>query len=306
VVPAYNEELLIEKTLSSIPKYVDKIYVIDDGSTDNTYSLMEKCACADLRIVCIKHEENQGVGGAIITGYKKCLEDNMDISVVLAGDNQMDPGHIPNLLKPLINGGYDYSKGNRLISADYREGMSKWRFLGNALLTFLTKLSSGYWNIMDPQNGYTAITQEALESINLDKVYPWYGYPNDLLVKLNAYGFRVKDVNIPARYGDENSNISYITYIFKVSWLLLCNFLWRLKTKYLVLSFNPLVFFYLFGVILTPTGLIFGLRAIYNKIIHGQSLFVRGVLSLLIFTLGIQFLLFAMLYDIQADRRTNR
>jgi hypothetical protein len=186
--------------------------------------------------------------------------------------------------------------------------MGKWRFFGNSILTFLTKIASGYWQIMDPQNGYTAISRNALERLDLDSIYPWYGYCNDILVKLNVYGLRVVDVPMPTRYGREKSSIKYGKYIVKISHMLLRNFFWRLKMKYIILSFNPLVFFYILGIILTPIGFITGIYALYYKYVVGGSLFVRGVLSLLIFIIGIQFLSFAMLYDMQMDkseRRTN-
>lgn len=309
VVPVYNEQELIGETLSSIPDYVDRIYAVDDASKDGTADIIRKCNENDERIVLIKHERNKGVGGAIVSGYKKALEDGIDIAAVMAGDNQMDPEQLPNLLDPIVEGRADYTKGNRLLSPEYRRGMTKWRFFGNSLLTLLTKIVSGYWQLMDPQNGYTAISKNALERISLDAIYPWYGYCNDLLVRLNVYGFRIRDIVMPAKYGREKSGIKYSVYIPKVSWMLLKDFFWRLKMKYVVLSFHPLVFFYLFGIILTPLGLLGGLWSLYYKFVQGGPLFIRATLSLLVFMIGIQFLLFAMLFDMQVDaseRRNNR
>jgi glycosyltransferase involved in cell wall biosynthesis len=299
VVPALNEEVLIRPTLETIPEFIDVVYAIDDGSTDNTLKVMKDIASVDSRIQIIEHSENSGVGAAIVSGYKRCVEDEMDISVVMAGDNQMSPEYIPNLLDPIVDGQVDYTKGNRLLTKDYREGMSGWRFFGNSILTMLTKLSSGYWSMMDPQNGFTAASREALMTIGLDEVFTYYGYCNDILTKLNVYGFGVKDVNIPARYGDEKSKIKYGPYILKVSRQLSRNFVWRLKMKYLILSFNPLVFFYLFGLILTPLGFGLGIWSIYMWVTQGLSLFVRASLSGIIFIVGLQFLLFAMLFDMQ-------
>lgn len=299
VVPAYNEAVLIRPTLETVPDYVDVVYVVEDGSVDDTLSVVEEVASRDSRVVVVRHEENRGVGAAVVSGYKRCIEDEVDLAVVMAGDNQMDPQYIPRLLDPIVEGLADYTKGNRLVGKEYREGMSRWRFLGNSILTFLTKLSSGYWKIMDPQNGFTAASREALEAIGLDDVFTYYGYCNDILVRLNVYGFRVRDVSIPARYGGEKSKIRYLPYIFRVSWLLLRNFFWRLKFKYLVLSFNPLVFFYFFGMILTPGGFFLGVWSIYLWLYAGVSLFIRAALSTLIFIVGLQFLLFAMLFDMQ-------
>lgn len=231
VVPAYNEAMLIEETLKDMPYDADRIYVVNDGSTDATHQII-KGLCSQ-RLCIISNDQNRGVGAAIITGYQKALEDNIDIVVVMAGDNQMDAKHLPELLEPIIIGKADYAKGNRLSRLEHSRGMSNWRFFGNWLLTILTKIASGYWRIRDSQNGYTAITSDALKKIELDRVYPRYGYCNDILVKLNVAGCRVVDVPIPARYGRENSKIHYNVFIRKVAPLLLCGFLWRLRKKYL-------------------------------------------------------------------------
>jgi glycosyltransferase involved in cell wall biosynthesis len=229
VVPAYNEENLIEETIKSLPDYADLIYVVDDGSKDRTRDIVMPYVNGTIKL--LGDTMNRGVGAAIVAGYKRALEDGMDIAVVMAGDNQMDKNHLPDLLEPVISGKADYSKGNRLSKYVHRKGMSNWRFFGNWLLTLLTKIASGYWHIGDPQNGYTAITAEALKNIDLDKVYPRYGYPNDMLVKLNVAGCRVVDVPMPARYGKEKSKIQYKTFITKVSPLLLRGMLWRIKQK---------------------------------------------------------------------------
>jgi hypothetical protein len=229
----------------------------------------------------------------------------MSIAVVMAGDNQMDPDLMPSFLNPIIANKADYTKGNRLLSPEYRKGMSRWRFIGNTILTFMTKFSSGYWKLMDPQNGYTAISRRALERINLDRIYPRYGYCNDLLVKLNVFGFRVMDIEMPARYGRETSKIKYGSYIGKVSWLLVRDFLYRLRMKYVVLSFHPLVIFYLFGFFLTLLGLCAGVYTAYFVLVDRGPLFIRGVLTLLIFALGMQFLSFALMFDIQENREIS-
>ena len=302
VVPAYNEEVLIGEVLDGIPEYVAKVYAVNDGSADTTGAIIEDYARRDPRIVPIHHNPNRGVGAAITTGYLQAVEDGMDIAAVMAGDNQMDPAYLPDLLDPIVDGRADYTKGNRLINQAYRKGMSPWRSFGNSLLTFLTKVASGYWQMMDPQNGYTAISTRALAELPLDSVYQGYGYCNNLLVWLNICGMRVQDVAIPARYGRERSGIRYSTYIPRVSKLLLNNFLFRLKTKYVQMGFHPLAFFYLAGAVLTPLGLIGGLIALWEKFVMGYPvLFMHGGISLLMFVFGMQFLFFAMLFDMQAS-----
>lgn len=302
VVPAYNEEQLIGETLGGIPDYVARIYAVDDGSSDRTGEIIEEYARRDSRIFPIHHNPNKGVGAAITAGYRRAVEDGMDIAVVMAGDNQMDPVQLPLLLDPIIDSRADYTKGNRLISEAYRTGMSPWRSFGNSILTFLTKIASGYWQMMDPQNGYTAISTKALAELPLDDVYQGYGYCNNLLVWLNIHGMRVQDVAIPARYGREKSKIRYSTYIPRVSKLLLCNFLFRLNTKYIQMGFHPLAFFYAAGAVLVPLGLLGGAITLWEKFIMGYPLlFVHGVLSFLMLMMGMQFLLFAMLFDMQAS-----
>ena len=305
VVPAYNVEPLIGNTLKGIPDFICRVYVVNDCSKDRTQEVIDYYAAHDATIVPIRHDVNKGVGAAIVTGYKRALADDMDIVVVMAGDDQMDPAFLPDLLDPIVAKKCDYTMGNRLISPAYRKGMSTWRFIGNTTLTMLTKIASGYWQMMDPQNGYTAISKRALERISLDDVYPRYGYCNDLLVKLNVIGFRVINVPHPARYGKEKSGIMYSTYIFKVSWLLLRDFLWRLKMKYLVLNFHPLVFFYTAGAILSVLGVGGGLFSLYRKLVEHRALFEPALLSLIVFGFGLQMLFFAMFYDMQQEKSTN-
>ena len=302
VVPAYNEELLIGSTLDTMPAFIDRIYVVDDGSMDETAGRIVEQAARDPRIVPTHHETNRGVGAAIVTGYTAALADGLDIVAVMAGDNQMDPAFLPKLLDPIVDGKADYTVGNRLINPEFRRGMSRWRFAGNAALTLLTKIASGYWQLVDPQNGYTAISRRALETIPLDAIYPRDGYCNDILVRLNVYGFRVMNIPHPARYGLERSSIKYSSYILRLSGLLLKDFLWRLKTKYVVMGFHPLVFYYFFGVVFSIISIVMGVYSLHFKFIQGNPIFVPAVITILVFGLGAQFLLFAMLFDMQAEK----
>jgi len=251
VVPTYNEEQLIEKTINGIPEYVKKIYLIDDCSTDSTPDIIKRMT--DPRIISVRHEKNRGVGAAIVTGYKLALEDDMDIVAVMAGDNQMDPGQLPNMLDPIVEGKADFTKGNR-ISRGYWKGMSKWRLLGNFLLTWLNKIASGYWNISDPQNGYVAISVSSLRKFNLDSLYERFAFENDMMIKANMLGIRMMNVTIPARYGEEKSKIKYGTFIIDTSWFLLESFLRRIWTKY-IKEHNPVGHLYLLSFILILTGI---------------------------------------------------
>lgn len=286
---------------------MDRIYVIDDGSTDRTGEIVKKFG--DSRIVYLRHEVNRGgVGGAgIISGYKLALKDEMDIVAVMAGgDNQMDPAHLPRLIFPIIEGLADYTKGNRLLSDNFMTGMSRLRSFGNLLLSFLTKIGSGYWHIMDPQNGYTAISRQALEVIDLDAVYPYYGYCNDLLIKLNAFGMRVMDVVIPARYGREKSSIKYSKYVRKVSPMLFRGFLWRLRVKYTVLDFHPpLVLFYFLGMLALPLSVLLAFWGIFQLLLQNTLPSYYPLLGFLVLGTGLQMLLFGMLFDMQVEKKRN-
>ena len=234
-VPTYNEEALIATTIDNMPPYVDRIYVVNDGSTDDTSRIVSRMCLTNDRLVVINHPANRGVGAAIVTGYKRCLEDDMDIAVVMAGDNQMDPVELPRLLEPIVSGEVGYSKGNRMSCPEHLKGMPLWRQFGNRLLRWLTGISSGNCRVMDPQNGYTAASAEALRRIDLDGVYPKYGYCNDLLVKFTVAEVRIAEVSMPARYLGEKSKIRYREYIPRVTWLLLGSFAWRVK---MALSFS--------------------------------------------------------------------
>ncbi|HTX43333.1 MAG TPA: glycosyltransferase [Methanocella sp.] len=300
VVPSYNEESLVGQTIAGIPPYVNKIYVVDDCSSDRTPGVVKNIA--DPRVVYIRHEVNKGVGAAIVTGYRRALEDEMDVAAVMAGDNQMDPGELPRLLMPVLEGKADYAKGNRLITRNLRKGMSAWRTLGNFLLTIITKIGSGYWHVTDPQNGYTAISRRALGALDLDSVYTYYGYCNDLLIKLNAFGMRTVDVVMPARYGGERSKIKYSRFILKVAPMIFRGFLWRLKTKYVLFDFNPLVLFYGSGMVLVPAGAALGAWMLW-QVLAGHPV-SSGYPLFTVFTIlwGAQFILIAMVLDMQENK----
>lgn len=308
VIPAYNEERLIARVLDGLPPLVDLAFVVDDCSSDRTSEVVQDWVArtGDQRVRLVRHEQNQGVGAAIKTGYRRAMDSGIDLMVVLAGDDQMDARHIPKLLDPIVQGKADYTKGNRLYARGSFAGMSKWRIFGNSLLTLFTKVSSGNWHITDPQNGYTAISREALERINPDAIYPWYGYCNDMLARCNAYDVRVKDVPIPARYGEERSKIRYGRYIVRISALLWANFFWRMAVKYVARDFHPLVFFYLGSVPLILLGVGGAVFGVYANYAYDWPLFQSLLTSLVVFSIGTQFLFFAMYFDMNEAKRLNQ
>ncbi|MDX9986251.1 MAG: glycosyltransferase family 2 protein [Dehalococcoidales bacterium] len=234
VVPAYNEEKFIADVINGIPKYVDRVYVVNDASTDKTAEIANALAERDDRIKIISLEQNKGLGGAITTGHSLALEEMVDLVAIMAGDNQMAPEYLPALLDPVINGEADYAKGNRMSCPAHYEGMPRFRRFGTNLLTLLTRISSGYWHISDPQNGYTVINTNALSKIPLKRIYKGYAFENDMLVRLNVIGAKVVDVPHPAIYNGQLSKIKYPRFIVKTSWMLLTSWIWRLWVKYIV------------------------------------------------------------------------
>lgn len=303
IVPAFNEEKLIGKVLSTIPPFVDHIVVIDDASFDRTGEIVKACQKEDPRIIYILHQKNEGVGGAITTGYKWARDHEIEISVVMAGDAQMDPKDLPRLLDPLVEGKADYSKGNRLFTGKAWKIIPKTRYLGNGILSFLTKIASGYWHVADSQSGYTAITLEVLKTIDLDTIYKRYGMPNYLLVKLNVYNFRVKDIPVTPVYGiGERSQMKIYRVIFSLSFLLLRLFFWRLKEKYIIRDFHPLVLFYLLGLSLTPIGVGFGLYLLAYRVFIGPVAATSALFSALFTISGLQSLFFAMWFDMEYNK----
>lgn len=271
VVPAYNEAGLVGDVIDELPAYVDRAYVVDDCSTDGTWPEIQAHAAAinesdrqlvvadggaapGRRIEPIRHEENRGVGAAIKTGYRRSLADGMDVTAVINGDGQMDPAILDRFIEPVLSGAAGYAKGNRLSTAADREEMSNWRLFGNVVLTGLTKVSSGYWGMQDAQNGYTAISREALSAIDIDELYEGYGFLNDVLVALNVNDVSIVDVPMAATYGDESSGIRYTTFVPALSSLLLWNFVRRLRRRYVDRGVHPLVGCYLLGVVGTGVG----------------------------------------------------
>lgn len=304
VVPAYNEEKLISRVIETIPEYVDKIIVVDDCSKDKTVEIVKrfKESMGD-KLVLIEHEKNGGVGGAIASGYKWARENKIDISVVMAGDAQMNPGDLPSLLEPVVNGEVDYAKGNRLFTGDAWRQIPKIRYLGNSLLSLFTKIASGYWHIADSQSGYTAVSLKVLETIDLDRIYKRYGMPNDLLVKLNIYNFRVRDIPIIPVYNiGEKSGIKLRKVIFTISFLLVKLFLWRLKEKYIIRDFHPLVFFYGLSFSLLLVSIPFSLRLIYLWIKLGSVPKVTGLALMFSLIVGLQSMFFAMWFDMESNK----
>ena len=303
VIPAYNEEAMIATVITTMPDFVDMMIVVDDASADNTVKIVQEEMLRDARVKLIVHENNAGVGAAIATGYKRALADGMDIVAVMAGDGQMPPEDLYRFVEPVALGETDYTKGNRLFRGESWNTIPKYRYFGNAALSLMTKIASGYWHIADFQSGYTAISKIALERLDLDKIYPRYGMPNDLLIKLNIHNFRVRDISTrPVYHQEGKSGIRLHNVIPKITWLLCKGFIRRLFEKYVIRDFHPLVFFYMMGMLLFPLGLLFGLFLFFYRIFVGPVEATSAMFASLVLISGLQTLFFAMWFDMDYNR----
>ena len=301
VVPAYDEEALIAATLAAVPPLVDRIIVVDDGSTDRTRE--RALELGDPRVEVLEHERRSGVGAATLTGYRRALDDGLDVVVVMNGDNQMDPGDLPTLVEPVARGELDYAKANRLATGQAWQLIPKTRFFGNAILSMLTKVASGYWHVADSQSGYTVVSREMLGQLDLDHIYTNYGFPNDMLVHLNVWNARVRDFPSRPIYGvGERSNMRYRHVVPRIAWLLVRGFFWRLWEKYVKRDFHPLVFFYVMGFIATVSGVLLGLVVVGYRIAGYSIPIATVVLVALLVISGLQFTLFAMWFDMESNK----
>jgi glycosyltransferase involved in cell wall biosynthesis len=305
VVPAFEEELLVAETIRGIPEFVDRIVVVDDHSSDATVERAREVG--DPRVVVLEHERNGGVGAAIVTGYTHCRDEGFDVTCVMAGDNQMDPDELAGLVAPVVGGEVDYAKANRLASGEAWKLIPHSRFLGNAVLSLFTKVASGYWHVADSQAGYTALSLAALRRLDLERIYRRYGFPNDLLVHLNVVNARVRDVVSRPIYGvGERSGIRIHAVAPRISWLLFKGFWWRMKEKYVIRDFHPLVFFYALGAVMTTVGLILGAIVAVSRIVGGNQITTATVvLVALLLIAGTQFTLFAMLFDKEENEKLH-
>lgn len=298
VIPAFNEERFIKDVVNGIPDFVRHIIVVDDASTDATAKEVENLG--DPRVILLNHEQNTGVGGAVIDGYRKALELGAEITVKIDGDGQMDPKEIRRLIAPIIRNKADYAKGVRFRDAEVIKKMPVSRFVGNICLSFLTKAASGYWSIFDPTNGFTAISKRALVRINLDDISKGYFFESSMLTALYNAGAVVADVPTQAHYGEETSSLSLMETLFTFPNYLLKAFFKRLVWRYFIRDFSAFSLFFILGSLLFSFGFFFGL---YHWILNGLILETPTptgtiMLSVLPLLLGFQLLLQAFVIDI--------
>ncbi len=297
VIPAYNEGRFIDQVIAGIPASIDHIIVVNDASTDDTEAVVN--GIADDRLTLVNHSENRGVGGAMATGYRRALELGVDIAVKLDGDGQMDGSDIERLVAPIESGEADYVKGVRFQDRSVIREMPFLRLIGNLGLSFLAKAASGYWNIFDPTNGFTAIERTALERLELDRLSRDFFFETDMLIKLYLIGAVVIDVPIRARYGDETSHLQPSKVLRTFPLRLLKGLCRRILWRYFIRDFTALTAFLIAGSGLFLFGLIFGLYKWYWAIVTQEATPIGTVMvATLPLILGFQLLLQAAVLDI--------
>lgn len=301
VIPCYRVEREIQSVLQTIPSYIKHIIVVDDASPDSTADLVSASAKDDPRVLLMRHPSNQGVGGAMVTGYRKALALEAQVVVKIDGDGQMDMRYLPALLSPLIEGRADYAKGNRFRDFVSLQQMPLIRRVGNMGLAFLAKAATGYWNLFDPTNGFNAIRSEVLVQLPLDSIDHTYYFETSMLANLYLIGAMVKDVPMPARYRGEVSSLLIHRILFEFPFKLFVTFIRRLFLKNFIYDFSMGSIYLLTGLPLLLFGLLFGIY----KWIQYASIGVPAptgtvMLPTLSVLLGIQLLLSAIEIDLRS------
>ena len=299
VIPCFRVASHVLDVIARIPEDVFRIYAVDDGCPEGSGDLIER-TCIDRRVRVLRHTENRGVGGALVTGYRQALDDGMDIVVKIDGDGQMDPRLLPKFVQPILDGRADYTKGNRFFSLDMVRTMPRLRLVGNAVLSFFNKATSGYWSIMDPTNGYTAISAKLLEHLPLARLEPRYFFESDMLFHLGILRAVVQDIPMHARYGDEASNLSIVKAGMLFPGKYAIRFAKRFFYNYLLRDFNAGSLHTILGLAMTFGGVIFGgyhwIKSILEQVPATSGTVVLAALPVI---LGVQFLVAAEQFDIQ-------
>jgi len=306
VIPCYRVKTHILGVIENIGAEASRIYVIDDACPDGSGEFVRETS-KDKRLRFIFHDENQGVGGAVISGYKAAYADGADVVVKIDGDGQMDPRLISAIAKPVVEASADYSKGDRFDSLENLFGMPKVRIFGNAALSLLAKFSTGYWSVTDPTNGFTAIHRRALEAINLDKIRKSYFFESDILFRLNIANCVVADVPMAAVYGSEKSNMSILKVMFEFPWRHTVNLWKRIFYRYYLREWNVGSFELPLGLSLVAFGAWFGLSSYLSAAAAGLATTAGQVTgSAVALILGVQLLLSFLSYDVQSEPRIPR
>ena len=298
VIPAYNATKTISAVISTLPDWVDQIIVVNDSSNDDTIFTLQRLK--DPRLTIVNHEKNRGVGGAMKSGYAKGLEGDADIFVKVDSDGQMDPNQIRRLLDPIIAKEANYTKGNRFLHTKQLKAMPALRRIGNFAISFLSKVSTGFWNIFDPTNGFTAISRQALELIDLDQLDDSYYFETSLLEALYLVRAPIKDVSMHAIYKGEKSHLSETKVLFQFPLKMIATFFNRIHMTYFMQDFNAVSIFLVVGSVSLLFGFIWGVVQWHIASLANTPASTGTVmLAVLPIFLGIQLLLEAIVLDTQ-------
>ncbi len=302
-VPCLNEAKLIVKTLDNVPEYVDRIYVIDDGSTDGTGKIVQSYAKNDKRVKLIVNKVNRGNGYSVVRAFKESIREGYDINCIVAGDNQCRQEYLSNMIDEVIDDHCDYAKANRFAHVKELQQMPKFRKVANIFMSFINKFATGYYSVFDPLNSFSATRVSTLEQLELDDISPRYDFENSYLLHLYLVNARVKDIAVPALYGEEKSTIKLLPYTLRTSRTLFKSFWKRIYYKYVLFSLHPIALFFVIGFVLFLVGLIYGIILLVNslQVGHEPSSAATVMIFVVPFIVGIQFLLQALVLDIQNE-----
>lgn len=307
-IPCYKVEKQIEDLIASIPDYVDCIVTVNDCSPDHSGEILNRLAKTNTKLKVIHRKQNGGVGAAIKDGFKHLEEVDCDILIKLDGDGQMDPVEIKRLVTPIIKKEADYCKGNRFSTRKHFGNMPAIRAIGNIGLSFLTKLSSGYWKSFDPQNGYLCIRKNIYTYFDHQAIDNGYFFENSMLILLNIHNGICADIDIPAIYGNEKSNMDIKKILLHFPGKLIKGFFRRMIYKYLLYDFSPIILLWFFGSFFLSTGLIFGsYKWYFFNVIHKQGAPVGTItIALLLVLSGFELLLQGLILDIQNSQPLSK
>lgn len=302
-IPALNEERLIGVVLKKIPKYVDRVIVIDDASTDKTSKIVELFQKKDKRIALIKNKVNKGSGYAAKTAFKQFLKEKIDLFGPIAGDDQLEPKYLPKLLDPIIDNECDFTKGNRFLEKPLYKKMPFYRYIGNIVVTIINKFATGYYQMFDSTNGYWIVSLPLIKRINIDELGDRYEIEMTIWLQLNIINARTRDISIPAIYKDEKSKIRFWSTSFRTLDFLFKGFFKRIFYRYIFYNFSPIGLFFISGLIFFLSGTIYGLWIIIYSLQpnHIPATTATVMLSVVPFIVGFQLLLQAIVLDIQNE-----
>jgi glycosyltransferase involved in cell wall biosynthesis len=301
VIPCYKVENHIQKVVSEIPGYITSIILVNDASPDHTGEILDQLAKENSKITVLHHERNQGVGGAMISGFLEALKQNQEVVIKIDGDGQMDVSHFERMLKAVFVEKYDFVKGNRFFDQKMLQKMPFIRRIGNIGMGFLIKMASGYWNIFDPTNGFFCIHASVLKKLDYHRIAKRFFFESSLLIELFYTGAKIKDVPMPAIYAEEKSNLSVWNTLFTFPPKLFKAFLRRIWLRYFIYDFNIGSLYIFFGIPLFLFGLIFGIiKWVHYAGLHTATPTGTIMIAVLSLVLGFQMILAAIQYDITA------